>query len=105
LARSVCEFCLQGTAFRHKILQHGANDFSSPPKEVVLQIFTAHKDPSLSAEFETADSGSTGKDDNHYTTKNDNTNVTLASYFEMPVLYVSWLGMQKDIKRGVGDML
>jgi hypothetical protein len=43
-----------------KILQ-SANGFSSPPKEGVLRIFIALKNPSPSAEFEPANVGSSGK--------------------------------------------
>jgi hypothetical protein len=42
-----------------------------PPKEVVLLIFIAHKNPSLSARFEPSNPGFNGKHDNHYTTEND----------------------------------
>jgi hypothetical protein len=45
--------------------------FTSPPKEVVLWIFVAHKNPSFSAGFEHADLESSGKHANHYTTEGD----------------------------------
>jgi hypothetical protein len=52
-----------------KILLNGANGFTSSQKEVVLRIFIALKNPSSSAGFEPANSGSNGKHANHYTTK------------------------------------
>jgi hypothetical protein len=39
----------------------GANGFTSPPKEVVLQIIIAHKNPSLLAGFEPGNLASNGK--------------------------------------------
>jgi hypothetical protein len=43
-------FCLHSQVIFtcHKVLRHGANGFTSPPKEGVLRIFTALKDPSPS---------------------------------------------------------
>jgi hypothetical protein len=55
--------CLKVSLTRRKIL-HGADGFTSPPKEVVVRIFITLKNPSLSAEFETANFGSSGKHDN-----------------------------------------
>jgi hypothetical protein len=40
------------------------DEFSSPPKEVVIRIFIAIKNPSSSARYELAKLGSNGK---HYT--------------------------------------
>jgi hypothetical protein len=37
---------LQVIFTRHKILEHGANSFTSPPKEGVLRIFVALKNHS-----------------------------------------------------------
>jgi hypothetical protein len=72
------EFCLsvsvsylKGSLTCHKILQHGADGFISPPKEVMLWIFIALKNPSLAAGFEHTNLGSSGEHDNHYTTEND----------------------------------
>jgi hypothetical protein len=62
---------LKGSLTCHKILRHGADGFTSPPKEVVLRIVIALKIPSLSAGFEPANLGSNGKHDNNYTTEND----------------------------------
>jgi hypothetical protein len=45
----------------HKILEHGTTGFTSPPKEVVLQIFIALKNPSSLAGLEPANLGSNGK--------------------------------------------
>jgi hypothetical protein len=50
-------------------LRHGTDGFTSPPKEVVLRIFIALKNPSSSAGFEAANLGSSGKHANHYTTE------------------------------------
>jgi hypothetical protein len=41
------------------------------PKEIKLQIFIALKNPLLTARFEPANLGSSGKHDNHYTIEND----------------------------------
>jgi hypothetical protein len=72
------EFCLpvslsylKGSLTCSKILQQGADGFTSFPKEVVLRIFIAIKDTALSAEFEPSNLGSSGKHDSHYTTEND----------------------------------
>jgi hypothetical protein len=54
-----------------KISRHGANGFTSPPKEGVLRIFIALKNPSPSAGFEPTDLGANGKHANHYTTEDD----------------------------------
>jgi hypothetical protein len=70
----VTEFCLsvslsylKGSLAFRKILRHEADDFASPPKEVVLQIFIVLKSPSLLAGFEPGNFGSSGKHYNHYT--------------------------------------
>jgi hypothetical protein len=52
-----------------KILRHGADGITSPTKEGVLRTFTALKNPSPSAGFESAMLGSNGKHANHYTTE------------------------------------
>jgi hypothetical protein len=44
-----------------KILRHGTDDFTSPPKEVVLRNFIALKNSSSSAGFETANLGFSDK--------------------------------------------
>jgi hypothetical protein len=62
---------LKGYLTYHKILQHGADCFTSPPKEVVLRIYIALKYPSLSAWKEPGNLGSNCKHDDHYTTDND----------------------------------
>jgi hypothetical protein len=54
-----------------EVLRHGADGFTSPPKEAVLRIFIALKNPSLSAGFEPANRGSNSNHDNHYTIQND----------------------------------
>jgi hypothetical protein len=78
LARHVRQFGLEGS-FRtsrvlltcRKILRHGADGFTSLPKEVVLRIFIALKYPSSSAGFEPVNLMSNGKNNNHYTIEND----------------------------------
>jgi hypothetical protein len=45
--------------------------FTFFPKEVMLLIFIPLKNPSLSAGFEAANLGSSGKQDEHYSTEND----------------------------------
>jgi hypothetical protein len=49
----------------------GADGFTSPPKEIVLRIFIALKNPSPSSGFEPATLGSSGKHADHYTTGGD----------------------------------
>jgi hypothetical protein len=62
------EFCLQSIFFHaRKVLlhavnvRHGTDGFTSVPKEVVLRIFVALKNPSSSAGFEPTSLGSSGK--------------------------------------------
>jgi hypothetical protein len=50
-----------------KILRHGDDGFTSPPKEGVLRISIALKTPSSSAGFELANPGYNSKHNNHYT--------------------------------------
>jgi hypothetical protein len=52
-------------------LQHGADGFTSPPKEVVLRFFIALKNPSPLAGFESANLESSGKHANHYITEDE----------------------------------
>jgi hypothetical protein len=61
---------LKGSLICRNILRHGTDGFISPPKEVVLRIFIAIKNPSFSAGVEPA-TGSNGKNANHYTTDDD----------------------------------
>jgi hypothetical protein len=49
-----------------KISRYGTDGFTSPPKEVVLTIFIAVKNPSTASECEPAILGSSGK---HATTR------------------------------------
>jgi hypothetical protein len=60
-----------GSLTCHRILRHGANGFNSSPKEGVLQIFIALKNPLSSVGFEPANLVSNGKHANHYTTEDD----------------------------------
>jgi hypothetical protein len=48
-----------------KNVRHEVSGFISPPKEGVLRIFAAIKNPSLSAVFEPTNFWSNGKHDNH----------------------------------------
>jgi hypothetical protein len=48
-----------------RIIRLEADGFSSPPKEVMLRIFIALKNPHSSAAFELVNLGSNGKHDNH----------------------------------------
>jgi hypothetical protein len=60
LAMEMMNFALQSISFHtskgslkcRKILQHGADGFTDPPKEGVLWIFIALKNPSPSARFQ-----------------------------------------------------
>jgi hypothetical protein len=60
----------KGSLTCRKILRHGAEGFTSPPKEGVLGIVIALKSPSPSTAPEPANLGSNGKHANHYTTVN-----------------------------------
>ena len=63
------EFCLKmpdfHVTFRYLLhavnLRHGTNDFTSLPKEGVLRIFFALKNPTASAGFEPANFGTKGQ--------------------------------------------
>jgi hypothetical protein len=68
-----CLSCLKGSLTCRKLLRHGADGFTSHPKEVVLRIFLAVKHPLLSAGLEPANLGSIIKHFNQYTTDNDGT--------------------------------
>jgi hypothetical protein len=69
------------------MLRHGADDFTSPPKENTLRIFIGFKNPSPSAGFEPANIGSNCKHANNYTAEGDysysysNLHIT-ATYFQ-----------------------
>jgi hypothetical protein len=52
------------------------------PGEIVLRIFVAFKNPSLSVEFERVILGSNGKHDNSYTTWNDQMCIGRVAYLE-----------------------
>ena len=58
------EFCLKMPDFHvtfRDILRHGTNGFTSLPKEGVLRIFFALKNPTASTGFETANLGTKGQ--------------------------------------------
>jgi hypothetical protein len=57
--------------FEGKILRHGSDGSTSPPKEGVLCIFIVPQNPSLSAGIEPANLGSSGKHASHYVTEDD----------------------------------
>jgi hypothetical protein len=61
------EFCLRNiSSLLHAVnLRHGTDGFTSPPKEVVLRIFIALKNPLTSAGIEPANLGSSGEHANH----------------------------------------
>jgi hypothetical protein len=67
------KFCLtkylfhtsKGSLSCRKIVQHGADGFTSPPKEGVLRIFIALKRPSTLKGFEPTNLGSNSKHVNH----------------------------------------
>jgi hypothetical protein len=63
------EIALVGFLTCRKILLQGADGFTFNPKEGVLRIFIAPKNPSPSAGSEQINLVSTGKNANHYTSK------------------------------------
>jgi hypothetical protein len=73
LAKERKSFALQSNSFIlrrvfltcRKGFLNGASGFTSPPKECVLRIFNALKNPSPSAGFEPVNLGSNGKHANH----------------------------------------
>jgi hypothetical protein len=69
--RSICIHTSKGFLTCLKVLRHGADDFTSLPKKVVLRVFIVLKNPSPSAGFEPANLGSRSKHANHYTTDDD----------------------------------
>jgi hypothetical protein len=69
----------KGSFTCRKILRHGADGFTSPPREGVLRIFIALKNPSPSAGFEPANLESNIKHANHYATEDDLVTVTTES--------------------------
>jgi hypothetical protein len=70
-ARSIFVHTSNGFLTFHKILRHEADGFTSPPKEVVLRIFMATRNPSLSAGNEPANLGFNDKHAIRYTTEDD----------------------------------
>jgi hypothetical protein len=59
------EFCLRSLLDLFVNLRLGTDGFTSPPKEVVFQIFIALKNLSLSVGIELANLGSSGEHTNH----------------------------------------
>jgi hypothetical protein len=59
----------QGFLTCRKLLRHGTDDFTSPPKEVVLRTFIALKNQLSFAGFEPANLGFSGKDANNCSTE------------------------------------
>jgi hypothetical protein len=57
------------------------DDFTSPPKEVVLRIFITLKNPSTSVGIEPVNFGSSGEHANHLSTEGDfNTTVRTSNF-------------------------
>jgi hypothetical protein len=67
--RSIFVYTPKRSLTCRKILRHGADGFTSPPKEGVLRIFIAVKNSSALAGIEAANLGSNGKHTSHYTTE------------------------------------
>jgi hypothetical protein len=65
LADNVLCHAAQGSLTCCKILQHGADGFPSPLKEVMIWILIALENASSSVGCETVNLGSSGKDSNH----------------------------------------
>jgi hypothetical protein len=63
-----------------KLLRHGTDGFTPPPKEVVLWLFIILKNPSSSAGFQPANLRFNGKRDNHYTTEADITRSKISGF-------------------------
>jgi hypothetical protein len=60
-----------GSLTCRKILRHGADGFTSSPKELVLRIFIDLKNTSSSAGCEPANLGDNDRHNNHWTTEGD----------------------------------
>jgi hypothetical protein len=69
--RSILVHTSKGFLTCLKVLRHGADDFTSLPKKVVLRVFIVLKNPSPSAGFEPANLGSRSRNAKHYTTEDD----------------------------------
>jgi hypothetical protein len=69
--QSIFFHTFKGFSTCHKILQRGADGFTSLPKEGMLQNFIILKNPLLSARIEPTNIGSNGKHTRHYTTEGD----------------------------------
>jgi hypothetical protein len=73
LAKEITNFAFRSISFILRGVADAtwADGFTSPPKEGVLRIIIAFKNPSLAAGFECVNFGSNDKHTNHYTTEND----------------------------------
>jgi hypothetical protein len=71
-----------------KIKRHGADGFNSPPKEGLLLIFIALKNPSSSPGFEPSNLGYIGKHENHQTTENDEVRLTIIQYLILRMVFL-----------------
>jgi hypothetical protein len=83
-----------------KILRHAVDDFTSSPKEGVLRICVALKNPLASTGIEPPNLGSNGKHAIHCTTEDE---VVLCYYFVCSGLHLSpverfFLNSLKDLK-------
>jgi hypothetical protein len=72
LCLSVSLSYVKGSLSCRKILRHGADGRTFPPKKALLWIFIALKNLSLLVVFEPANLGYNGMHDSLYTTENDN---------------------------------
>jgi hypothetical protein len=72
-----CEVFFQVIFTFSKILRRGASGFTSLPKEGVVRIFIALKNPSPLPRMGPANLGSNGKHTNHYTTEETQWNVNI----------------------------
>jgi hypothetical protein len=66
ILRTTCEFHGKCTDLLHTAnLRHGTDGFTSAPKEGMLRIFVARKNPTASAGFEPANLSTRGQHANH----------------------------------------
>jgi hypothetical protein len=66
ILRTTCDFHGKCMDLLHAAkLRHGTDGFTSPPKEVMLWIFFARKNPTASAGFEPANFSTRGQHANH----------------------------------------
>ena len=87
------------TPFRNLLhaanLRHGTDGFTSPPKEGVLRIFFALKNPTASAGFEPANLGTKGQ---HATTRPPKPLCPFFTYNKLNLAPDSGLSIVTDVK-------